>query len=372
MTATERPISSGEGPPEGDRGREDGPPCPPADLLGEAVKRAIADVPEVLKNDAKSAEEDPHFTKMLICNPPGRESIEAPRRYIMRDGLGERVVKLLLEGKNPSTVARILGITPALEKYHRDKATRDRAIIRVEGSYPHRYKKGPKYREGLYKKRKGRRSSKFVIPEARVHLGNGAGFRFEVLRFGDLHALKLPEGERSLFPRDPVGKKGEKHYSAAFLLPAAIMGRDGEAATLSFFPAPDRNEGGGRLDISPPELLLDLDRLQAEKGPDPFRPLVDHITGTLSRFGGWRFGENTRQGEEVHYAFSRSMVEPLLPGLMDAPEVHILRRGDNEPDLPLFRDLSTPEGELETTYQGIARDLLALLTVEYHKKTGRR
>ena len=95
------------------------------------------------------------------------------------------------------------------------------------------------------------------------------------------------------------------------------------------------------------------------------------MLGVLGK-AGWRFGEQTYEAEEVHYAFARSIVEPLLPELLDPAQVPFLRKGENEADLPLFWDFSISEGELETVHLRLAQDLLALLTVKYLDLTGRR
>jgi len=273
------------------------------------------------------------------------------------------VIRLLLDGRSPSAVAKKLGISTSLEQYYREKAVRDHVIVRVGDSYPYRYKKGPGYRPGLYKFRKGRRSPKFVNLLARVHPGNGSSCRLLITKEGDLHTVKLLTGERTeLFPRQPKGKNKDKHYTASLPIPGSITGTEGMAATLVFYPHPDPQAQGGRLEVSPPEMNLSLDRLQALQGCQPFAATMDHIIRTLAT-NGWRFGETIHQGTEVHYAFARSSIDPLLPGLMDCPEVHTLQRGDREDDHPLFRDLSIKEGELETACQGIALDLLAMLEV---------
>ena len=235
--------------------------------------------------------------------------------------------------------------------------------VRVKGAYPLRYEKGPRYEEGLFKFRKGRRSLYFENLHARVHPGNGSSFRFDVRKYGDLENLRLPGLERPLFKK-PKGKGPSKHYSAAF--PVEFEGE----ATLIFHPSPDPKDGGGRLEISPPELRLGLYRLQAAPdGPSLFLPIVERILDSLGK-AGWRFGEPSFQGEEVHYAFARPIIEAILPELLP-DNVPFLRRGDREADLPLFWDRSISEGELETVHHHVAVDLLAMLKAA-NERTGRR
>ena len=296
------------------------------------------------------------------------------KRYKLRPGIGDLVVKGLLERKCPSEVAQELGISTSLEQYHRGKAIRDFVIVPDEKVYPLLYHKGPKYKDGVYKIRKGRRSPKFVNPEARVHAGNGSSYRVKVTREGDFCSVTLSEGQcLPLFPRKSVGKPGKQHFNAILPIPAKITGNDGANATVVFYPDPDINVEGGILEISPPELLLDLDQLLAlQSGALPFQPIIDYIINILSRYGGWKFGGALYQSEEVHYAFARSIVEPLIPGFIDGLEVHALGLGDRETDYELFRDLSIPEGELETTKLDMAKDILARLSEEFKKRTGER
>ena len=284
----------------------------------------------------------------------------------MRPAIGNRIIELLLEGLCPSQVAKTLKISNSHVDYYCEKAENAGAIARVKGAYPLRYKKGPMYEEGLYIKRQRRRSCYFENLHARVHPGNGSSFRFKVLKYGDLENLRLPGLERPIFPKKPKGKGSNLHYTAAF--PVEFEGGEGEA-TVTFFPSPEPHGRGGRLEISPPELRLGLYRLQAAKdGPSLFRPIVDSIYNTLGK-AGWRFGEQTFEGEEVHYAFARPIVEALLPELLD--NVPRLRRGDREADHPLFWDMSVPGGELETVHHRVAIDLLAMLKAA-NERTGRR
>lgn len=313
----------------------------------------------------------------LICKAPGGKPPSTAKPYASHPELRPRAIELLLEGKNLSKVAELLNVWPNNISHHVKRAIKAGEIIKIKGSYPHRYEKGPKYGSEVYKYRRRRRSAQFVNPLCRVHAGNGSSFRYEVIREGDLNALILPEGDRlTLFPKNPVGKKGSKNFPAKLPLPPELAGSEGATVTLVFFPTPDPKTSGGRLEISPPDLLLSRDRLQAISDRSPLQPIIEYTIKILSNRGGWRIGELTYQDEEVHYAFPRSMVDPLIPGLMDSPDVHILRKGEREVDYPLFRDLSHPEinpgGELETTRYDLAMDILGRLEEAYRQRTAGR
>jgi len=313
----------------------------------------------------------------LICKVPGGKPPSTAKPYASHPDLRPRAIELLLEGKNLSKVAELLNVWPNNISHHVKRAIEAGEIIKKDDFYPPLYEKGPRFGSEVYKYRRRRRSPQFVNPLCRVHAGNGSSFRFEVLREGDLDTLILPKGERqALFPKNPVGKKGSKHFKAKLPLPPELAGSEGAAVTMVFFPSPDPKTPGGRLELSPPELLLSRDRLQAISDRSPLQPIIEYTIKILSKHGGWKIGELTYQGGEVHYAFPRSMVDPLLPGFMDSPEVHILRKGEREADYPLFRDLSHPEidlgGELETTRHDVALDILARLEEAYHQRTAGR
>lgn len=325
------------------------------------------------ENDRERGPEGELFKSNSFCNLPGGSRVRRAKGNTLRPDLRPRLIELLIGGANPSKAAEILGSYPSQASYHIDCAVKAGEIVRVPDSWPHRYIKGPRYGEALYKYRGWRRSRLFEHPLCRITPGNGSAFRVKVLKEGDLSELRLPAERLPLFPKNPVGKKGEKHYNASLPVPAAIVGREGGTASLVFFPAPRASQGGGLLTIDPPELRLDQRQLIASPGgPELFRSIYDHVLDLLTRNGGWRFGEIVHQEREVHYAFARSAVDPLLPGLTSSPEVHGLRRGDNEADHPLFLDLSEaagPGGELETIDLRMAQDLLAILTEAFREQT---
>jgi len=310
------------------------------------------------KGYASESPAEEEYKNEIICKAPGRGSSPPRKKYLMRPGIGEQILELLLDGKYPTQVARELGITPAQEEYYRAKAENKFIIRRIDDQYPLKYVKGPRYQKGLYKKRKNRRSSKFVNPEARVHAGSGDFFRVKAVE-GDLHWIKTSSGPVSLFSKELVGKPGKKHFNCELDLPANLLGYEGGKVRLSFYPSKDQRPGV--LTISPPEFHLTLDALISTDACILFDRVKDHILSLLSESGGWRFFGYT-QLQEVHYAFPKDAFKYIIPELTRC--VPSLGRGDNEVDLIIFTDQSVPGGEFETTDRGVAIDLLAMVTVE--------
>jgi hypothetical protein len=355
-------IDALEGPRGGRTGKRRAPRIPPNDEVGKISGKA-SDLSEQDETNPLVIHESEDSKKEIICKVWGTAAPPTKRKYRSHAGIGELVVELLLQGKYPTEVAEELDIIPTLEQYYRGKAEKDFVIKRVNGTYPLKYIKGPKYQKGKYKKRKSRRSSKFVNPEARVHTGNGDFFRIKA-REGDLHWLKTPDGLIRFFPLDLVGSSKKKHFNYELDFPADLLGYEGGKARLSFYPS--NKDKPGYLTISPPELRLSYERLVEADIPFLFARVKGYIVHLLSK-NGWTF-HDCIQLHEIHYAFSREVVQSLVPELMDfAPS---LKRGDSEDELLIFVDQSIPGGELETTSHRAAIDILAVLTIEYRRKAG--
>lgn len=305
----------------------------------------------------------------LICTSTGGRPHRVRKKHDMTLGKGNRIVELLITGKSQADVVRETGYSKSLVNYHFLKAYREQVLDKGVRSSFLPVIKGPCYGKDKYKIRKRRRSPCFVLPTARIHLGNGSGYRINVLKFGELHTLKIGEGKQDLFPRgDPKGRLGDKHHTGTFPLLASIAGYEGAAATVLFYVSSGPKAWGGRLEISLPELRLDLAALRQYDNLSPFLAACNYIKDHLSK-NGWRFGEVIFQEKEVHYAFSSSFIQLYAPMLIWDKSIHHLHPGDKETDYPLFWDNSVPEGELETTGPHIALSLLATLTYQYEKAT---
>lgn len=294
-----------------------------------------------------------------------REAVEPSdgskkRRSYRKDAsIPRQIVELLAKQYAAEHVAKLLDISPSQVHRYKNEALRLGILVDYCGLNPRLYEKGPRYN---LKNERGWWSLRFEPIECRVHKGQGSSYTAYVGGYSNFEEIsyRLEDGtveNRPLFVGCSHRSKGYTIHKCRFPLPKHVVGY----VSSAYLEARKFTNGNVMLNIGPPPIQMSFSELEEMYGEDPFWYVLLYIEDELRLHGHWWFNSIEDHGS-THYAFDASRAQLLCPDLLQG--VHRLRRGDNEENFIIYLDKSTPSGELETTSQRIARDILGILQIE--------
>lgn len=296
-----------------------------------------------------------------------REAVDLPkpcRKYRKDSALPTKIVDLLANNCHAEWVAKLLAVSPSQVYRYKEIALRMGILVPYYGQNPRLYEKGPRF---FLRREKGWWSKEFEPIECRVHPGFGNSYIFRTTRAG-MGFLEIPvnQGDGTLLYRHflsgPLEHIGYTLHKGRFLFSSNILGYEGS----SYVEARVMKNGNVTLSFSLPELRMTFQGLE-ENGDDPYWLVTAYIEDFLVRNCHWRFHDAGCTGP-YHYAVPIDTIFLYCPELAEG--VPRLRKGDNEEDLGIYIDRSIPNGELETVFPQVAKDMLGILEIERRKMGG--
>ncbi len=289
------------------------------------------------------------------------------KKYRKDPKLPTKIVELLANNCHAERAARLLAISPSQVHRYKEIALRIGILVPYYGQNPRLYEKGPRY---FLRREKGWWSKEFEPVECRIHPGYGNAYILHTTEDSmGFFEIPINQGDGTLlyqhFLSGPLKHNGYVLHKGRFPFPKKILGYDGS----SYVEARVMNNGDVTLSFSLPELRFTVHGLE-EDGDDPYWLVTSYIEYFLRRHCHWNFPNPGSSGftGPLHYAIP---LETIILYCCEVSEgVPRLRKGDNEEDLGIYIDRSVPNGELETVYPQVAKDILAILEIERRKMNG--